>query len=195
MKKTFVLVLASAFVFVIISACSLWTDAGKPDLVRGKELIMVATVVKVDLDTRIVTLKDAEGDVLDFAVPREAVNLPQVKPGDIVTVKYLEAVAVEVIKPGKSAAAGERTTISRSKPGEMPGGVITHEKAVTATVKAIDKQSGTISLAGTSGKTVKVKVHDPANLDLVKVGDELLINYIEARAISVQRPEKAPEKK
>jgi len=196
MRKIFVSALV--FTVLIFTACThdkAATATGKPDMVRGEEIILKATVVKVDLDKRIVTLKDSEGDVQDFVVPREAINLPQVKAGDIVTVKYLQAIAVEVIKPGKAAAAGERTTIARAKPGEMPGGVIAHEKATTATVKAIDKKAGTISLMGTEGKIVKIKVQDPANLDLVKVGDELLINYIEARAISVERPETAAGKK
>jgi len=197
MKKGFISGLALVFMVVIFTACSLdkGTGASNPGLVRGQELIIKATVVKVDLDKRIVTLKDSEGDVQDFVVPRDAINLPQVKAGDIVTVKYLEAIAVEVIKPGKSASAGERTTIARAKPGEMPGGVIAHEKATTATVKAVDKKAGTISLMGTEGKIVKIKVQDPANLDMVKVGDELLITYIEARAISVEHPGQATEKK
>jgi len=59
---------------------------------------------------------------------------------------------------------------------------------VTATVKAMDKKAGTISLMGPSGKTVKVDFIDPTNLDKVNVGDELLITFTEAEAISVERP-------
>jgi hypothetical protein len=53
------------------------------------------------------------------------VNLPQVKVGDIVKIKFIESVAVEVTKPGKASGAGTATTIVRAKPGEMPGGIIT----------------------------------------------------------------------
>ncbi|OPY10604.1 MAG: hypothetical protein A4E69_03278 [Syntrophus sp. PtaB.Bin138] len=151
-------------------------------------VLLMALALTVDMKKRIVTLKDSGGDVRDFKVGKEAVNLPQVKTGDIVTIKFLESVAVEVIKPGTAAGAGTATTIVRAKPGEMPGGMITRQRSLTATVKAIDKDGGTISLMGPNGKTVKVNVVDPANLDKVSVGDELLITFTEAEAISVERP-------
>jgi len=47
-----------------------------------------------------------------------------------------------------------------------------------------------MSLKGPEGKTVIVKVEDPNNLDKVKVGDELMITYTEALAISVEHAKK-----
>jgi hypothetical protein len=35
---------------------------------------------------------------------------------------------------------------------------------------------------------VKVRVPEPSNLDQVNVGDELMITYTEAEAISVEHP-------
>ena len=192
MKKGVVLVLVLVLIVMMVTACAHSNNEATtegPDVIRGKVAVLTATVVAVDLKKRVVTLKDTEGDVRDFKVGEEAVNLPQVKAGDIVTIKFLESIAVEVIKPGMAAAAGETKTIVRAKPGEMPGGVITRQNVITATVKAIDKKAETISLMGPDGKTVKVKVMDPANLEKVKVGDELMITFTEAKAISVSRPE------
>jgi NMD protein affecting ribosome stability and mRNA decay len=182
MKKGFVLVLAFALMMIMVTGCAHGNKVEKTS-----EIVLKATVVAVDHEKRIVTLRDGTGDVRDFKVGKEAVNLPQVKTGDIVTIRFYESMAVEVIKPGKAAAAGETTTIVRAKPGEMPGGAIARQTVVTATVKAIDKKAGTISLMGPNAKTVKVKVQDPANLEMVKIGDELMITYIEAEAISVDR--------
>ena len=80
-------------------------------------------------------------------------NLPQVKVGDLVTVKYYESLAVEVIKPGTAAGAGQSSAIVRAKPGEMPGGMAARQSTVTATVTAIDKKKGTLTLKGPEGKT------------------------------------------
>ena len=135
---------------------------------------MTATVVALDLQKRIVTLKGEDGELRD------------IKVGDLVTVKFFESIAVEVMKPGTVAGAGERSAIVRAKPGEMPGGMAAREVSVTATVTAIDKQKGTITLKGPEGKLNTVKVQDPANLDKVKVGDDLMITYTEALAISVE---------
>jgi hypothetical protein len=190
MKKA--LVVAAAVVLMLSLASGVFAQykasapAEQPRVVRSMEAVMTATVVAIDLQKRIVTLKGEDGEVRDIKVGPEAVNLPQVKVGDLVMVKYYESIAVEVIKPGMAAAAGEQSAIVRAKPGEMPGGMAAREVSVTATVTAIDKQKGTITLKGPEGKVNTVKVQDPANLDKVKVGDELMITYTEALAISVE---------
>lgn len=190
MKRVFMAATFFVLMAIVMIGCATGnkteTTTEYPGIVKGNVAVMTATVVDIDLKKRIVTLENQEGELCDFRVGEEAVNLPQVKVGDLVTIKFLESIAVEVVKPGTATAAGENTTIVRAKPGEMPGGMITHQTAIMAFVKAIDKQAGTISLMGPAGKTVKVKVEDPANLEKVKVGDELMITFTEARAISVE---------
>lgn len=190
-KKSLVLVMALVWTAILVMGCAHGNKTGGTEegsgIVRGQVAVLTAEVVAVDLKKRIVTLADEEGNVRDLKVGKEAVNLPQVKAGDIVTVKFLESIAVEVVKPGMTAA-GATTAIVRAKPGAMPGGMITQQSSVTATVKDIDREGGYISLMGPNDKTLKVKVLEPANLDKVKVGDELLITYTEAEVISVERP-------
>ena len=195
MKKG--LVVAAAVVFMLSLATGVFAQATKgatpveqPRVVKERAAVMTATVQAIDLNTRIVTLKGPKGEVRDIKVGEEAVNLPQVKVGDLVTVKYYESLAIEVIKPGTVSGAGEKSAIVRAKPGEMPGGMAARQSTVTATVTAIDKKKGTISLKGPEGKTVVAKAEDPGNLNKVKVGDELMITYTEALAISVEKTKK-----
>ncbi len=195
MKKVFVL--AAAVVLMLSLSTGVFAQATKgatpaepAKVVKERQAVMTATVQAIDLKTRVVTLKGPKGEVRDIKVGEEAVNLPQVKVGDLVTVKYYESLAVEVIKPGQFAGAGEKSAIVRAKPGEMPGGMAAQQSTVTATITAIDKKNSSLSLKGPEGKTVKVKVEDPKNLDKVKVGDELLITYTEALAISVEKAKK-----
>ena len=177
-------------VFAQYKASAPAAPAEQPRVVREAEAVMTATVVAIDLQNRIVTLKGEDGEVRDIKVGEEAVNLPQVKVGDLVTIKFYESIAIEVIKPGTFAGAGEKTAIVRAKPGEMPGGMAARQVSVTATITAIDKQKSTITLKGPEGKLKTVKVQDPTNLEKVKVGDELMITYTEALAISVEHVKK-----
>jgi hypothetical protein len=195
MKKGFVI--AAAVVFVLSLSTGVFAQATKgaapaeqPKVVKERVAVMTATVTAIDLNTRMVTLKGPKGEVRTIKVGEEAVNLPQVKVGDLVTVKFYESLAVEVIKPGTASAAGEKTAIVRAKPGEMPGGMAARQSTVTATVTAIDKKKGTLTLKGPDGNKVVAKAEDPKNLDKVKVGDELLITYTEALAISVEKAKK-----
>ena len=192
MKKG--LVVAAAVVLMLSLATGAFAQAiqgaAPPKVVKEMEAVMTATVVAIDLQTRIVTLKGEDGEVRDIKVGEEAVNLPQVKVGDLVTVKFYESIAVEVIKPGTVMGAGEKTAVVRAKPGEMPAGMVARQVSVTATITAIDKQKSTMTLKGPEGKLAVVKVQDPANLEKVKVGDELMITYTEALAISVEHVKK-----
>jgi len=192
MKKG--LVVAVAAVLMLSLATGVFAQATQgaapTGVVREREAVMTATVVAVDLQNRYVTLKGPDGALRDIKVGEEAVNLPQVKVGDLVTVKFYESIAVEVIKPGTAMGAGEKTAIVRAKPGEMPGGMAARQVSVTAIITAIDKQKNTMTLKGPEGKLVNVQVQDPANLEKVKVGDELMITYTEALAISVEHVKK-----
>jgi len=73
----------------------------------------------------------------------------------------------------------------RTEPAGTPGGFAARQTTVTARVASIDKKKESISLTGTDGETVVVRVTDPKNLEKVKVGDNLVITYTEAMAISV----------
>ncbi len=194
MKKALIALTAACFMLSIAAlAFAQGAPAAKsenPKVVRERTAVLTATVEKIDLANRVVTLKGPKGEVRDIKIGPEARNLDQVKPGDVVTVKYLQSIAAEVIKPGAATGAGESSTIVRSKPGELPGGAAARQATVTANVTAIDKKKGTITLKGPEGKTVEVKVLEPKNLDKVKVGDDLMITYTEALAISVERAKK-----
>lgn len=194
MKKA--LILAAVFVLVLSLAVAGAQEkkaagtAERPKVVKERVAVMTATVEAIDLEKRLVTLKGPKGEKKTIAVGPEARNLPQVKVGDLVTVKFYESMAVEVIKPGTGTGAGQASTIVRSKEGEMPGGMATRTAQVTATVTAIDKKKGTLTLKGPEGNLVTAKAEDPKNLDKVKVGDELLITITEALAISVEHAKK-----
>ncbi|MRR07824.1 MAG: hypothetical protein EG828_12995 [Deltaproteobacteria bacterium] len=165
--------------------------AKKPYVKKERTVTATATVQAIDLEKRIVTLEGPEGNVFDVTVGKEARNLPQLKVGDEVTVKYYEAFSAKVYKKGEAPVAeGITEGLARTKPGEKPGGVAGRQMAVTATVEAIDMKKPTVTLKGAEGKSVVVKIKDRKNLENVKVGDEVVLTYTEALAISVEKAKK-----
>ncbi len=165
------------------------TDQTKPTVERSSLVTVTATVQALDLKNRIVTLKGPKGDVVAFRVDENVKNLPQVKVGDQVVVKYYESVAVRIAQAGDPLATAT-SGVTSAKPGEMPAGVAVRQVTVTASVEAIDKETPSITLKGPEGNVVTVIVMDRKNLEKVKVGDKLAITYTEALAISVERAEK-----
>jgi len=165
--------------------------AKKPYVKKERTVTATATVQSIDLDKRVVTLKGEEGNVFDVTVGKEARNLPQVKVGDEVTVKYYEALSAKVYKKGEAPKVeGATEGLARTKPGEKPGGIAGRQMTVTATVEAIDMKKPTVTLKGSEGKLLTVKIKDRKNLENVKVGDEVVLTYTEALAISVEKAKK-----
>jgi len=162
------------------------TDQEKPTVERTRLEEINATVEKLDLGKRMVTLRAPMGNVLTISVDERVKNLPQVKVGDQVVVKYYESLAVRMAEPGDPVATST-SGLAGAKPGEMPAGAAARQVTVTATVQAINRKEPAIALMGPGGDVVTVRVLDPKNLEKVNVGDKLLITYTESLAISVER--------
>jgi ABC-type sulfate/molybdate transport systems ATPase subunit len=59
------------------------------------------------------------------------------------------------------------------------------ELSVVATIDAINKEAETVTLTGPAGTTKTVKVRNPANLEKVAVGDQVMITLTRAVAVDV----------
>ena len=57
-----------------------------------------------------------------------------------------------------------------------------------ATVEAVDLAKRTVTVRGPRGNVNTLKVGDQVQLDKVKAGDQVVVRYTEAVAISVDKP-------
>jgi len=185
-----VVVLGFSLVALVMAEEKAAAKGAKPSGIKEKTIKMTATVQAIDLEKRVVTLKGQKGNVFDLKVGEEAKNLPQVKVGDLVKVQYYESLAFEVTKPGQAGGAGAAAAVASAKPGEKPAGIATGQVTVTATIEAIDAKKKRVTLKGPEGKTQEIKVKDPKNLKNVKVGDQVVLTYTEALAVSVEPAKK-----
>lgn len=86
-----------------------------------------------------------------------------------------------------------KTTVTRTKPEEKPGGMVVDETQVTAVVKAVDHAKRTVTLLLPSKETKTFTVSKEAvNFPQVKVGDEVKASYIESIAVFVHGPDEKP---
>ncbi|MDM0022114.1 hypothetical protein [Variovorax saccharolyticus] len=163
------------------------TASTKPGTGTIKELVKVTGVVEaIDLQTRHVTVKDATGKLIPLAVGPEARNLEQVKVGDRVTVRYAQALTLTLVKDGNEirSRVDSPVTGSRTVKGERPGGSLGRQVEVTANVVAVNRKTKMITLRGTEYE-VDLKVRDPDQLKMIKVGDQVHATYTEAVALSI----------
>jgi len=158
-------------------------------VVAEGEAMLTATVEKLDLASRLVTLKGPEGKMVTLVVGPGVKNLPQVKVGDLVVVGYYESVAYEVKRPGQTSPAMAVSDASATaRQGEKPAGIREQVVTITTKIEAIDKKTPSVTLKDPAGELTVVKVKDPKKLESVKVGDLVEITYTRAIAVSVEKP-------
>ncbi|HSW33671.1 MAG TPA: hypothetical protein VLH36_08665 [Steroidobacteraceae bacterium] len=162
---------------------------------RGEAVVasetVTATVVKVDQETREVTLKAEDGEEFSFVASEDVRNLAQMKPGDVVTATYAEALAYEVKKGG--TVVGPATVVggAAAAPGARPAGGIARQTTATVIITAIDPKAPSVTFKGPQGNTRTITVQHPEKLEGVSVGDTVELTFTEAFAIKV---EAAPKK-
>ncbi len=174
--------------FLMLSAATAFA-ADEPGGEVSELVVLTATVDKIDMATREVTLRSEDGKLETVRVGPEARNLDQVRAGDKVTMKYYRALAIFVGPAGEEPSITEMTEVRRAPPGAKPAGQVTSVVEAVATVEALDPAERTATIRGPRGNVQTLKVDGQVRLDKVKVGDRVVVRYTEAIAISVETVE------
>jgi hypothetical protein len=159
----------------------------EPGKVTMAEAIRVtASVEAIDKAKRLVTLKGPEGNTFVVQAGPEVKNFDQIKVGDLVVARYVEALTLE-LKPGggQIRERTERENAVAAKPGQAPGAAAGRQVTVIADVMSLDAAKQTVRLRGPQ-RTVDLKVRDPNQFKLIKVGDQVEATFTEAVALSVE---------
>jgi hypothetical protein len=167
----------------------------EPGKVTVAEAVRItATVEAIDAAKRLVTLKGPEGNTFVVQAGPEVRNFAQIKVGDLVVARYVEALTIE-LKPGGGGIRErvERESGAKAKPGEAPAAAVGRQVTVVADVISVDPKKQSVRLRGPQ-RTIDLKVRDPNQFKLVKVGDQVEATFTEAVALSVE-PATAPAPK
>lgn len=135
-----------------------------------------ATIAAIDAKNRVVTLKGPQGN--EFAVDVGAkVNLAGLQIGDTVDATYVRAVALDFQK-GDGIRMDAKTMA-------VDGNAAMKRTTVVTNIWAMDAAQGTVTVLGPYGHLSEVQLKDPAQLNGVKVGDQMKITYTRAFATAL----------
>jgi hypothetical protein len=159
------------------------SEPGKAAIVTTAELS--AQVIGIDKATRTLTLKGPKGKVVDVVAGDEVKNFDQIKLGDLIVARYVEALTLELQKT-KSAAGGPvvREEVAKAKPGERPAVAGGRQVTAIADVVAVDQKKSTITLKGPRGNVMELNVRNPDHFKVVKKGDQVEVVYTQALAMA-----------
>jgi len=184
----------NAWLYLVSGGAALWLTACATTRPTGShetlvEREAVVTVTAMDVPNRLVTVRDASGDLTTYYVDKSVDTFPQAKVGDRVRVRFTESFALQLKKPGEAGtglSVSEET--SRPQPGQPSAHSATEVKA-TVNIEAVEKNGSVVTFTGPRGRRT-VKILDPAMRDYVKKlrkGDNVEATYKEALALSLER--------
>jgi hypothetical protein len=169
-------------------------QSGQVVPVAAEVTVLTATVDSVDAKTRTVVLKNDQGQLAPMKVGKDVPNFGKIKKGDIFVVEYAQAVAVGLVAAPKGTQPGvtaTRTVKVQDQANKKPFAEEIDTIYATAKIQSIDAKARTAVLSTPDGKNLKVKV-DKAVLGLenFKVGDEVLVEYVQDMAVGFVAPAK-----
>jgi Cu/Ag efflux protein CusF len=178
------LALAAALAAAPVSAQQPTTEPAPPAV--ASVVRITASVEGVDLENRALTVKGPRGRVVTLPVGAEVPHLDQVKPGDIVVVRYLEALALDLKRSGPGPRERVEPPASpASKPAADRPAAESRLVTVTADIVGVDPKRQLVTLRA-ARRPVEVKVRDPNQLKVLKVGDQVEATYTEALIVAIE---------
>jgi len=172
---------------VVVWAADEGLTMDKPSFSASQSMTVTALVEAIDHETRVVTVRKPDGDVITFTADDEVRNLAQVSVGDYIVAEYVETVSIKVMaNAGVQADAAEVSAMARTEEGEKPGFAAMDATVVTATVEEINLENNTFKLKEPDGSINEYRARNPENLKRAEVGDLVVITVTASVAITVE---------
>jgi len=147
---------------------------------------VTARVERVDVFSRSLTLKTADGMAHIVYVGPELAVFRELKTGDNVLVRIVESVIVEA-RPGAKTTVTMDTTAAAKKASEAAQSDVLQQLKAVVTIESVDLPTQIVVYKGADNRRVQRQVRDPRLLDGLNAGDIIEITYTRERAIALQR--------
>lgn len=188
MKK---MMIFSLMLMLVITAFSQMAVAEKPKVKEKWANVELEGIVEaINKQTREVTIRGPQGNLVTIEAGEDVQRFDEISVGDTVRAEYLtflraefrEPTAEEIANPLVVVAEGGRAPKEVSPAGSV-GAVV---KAVVKVV-AVNTETKECAIQGPRGNILILPVEDDAVLNNLKIGEEVIMTYAEAVAISLEK--------
>jgi len=159
----------------------------KAGVVTTQIMTRTAKVIEIHYVNRTLVLETDKGGIIKLDVNEKATNFSKIQTDDLVTVEYLESIALFATEKGLVTEEGISGVVASAAEGEMPGGIMTETVKISASVEAIDYDARTITLKSPEGIKVMQVDESAKRFNNIKQGDEVHFVHSKAVAISVKK--------
>jgi hypothetical protein len=186
--KTMRLAISAMLLMLVCPICPTQAQSGAAE--EGIDAVEVvtatATVEKIDLEKRKVTLLLEDGKKKTYKVDSRVQNLAQVKVGDHLKMSFTEEIAIVVGNSNETPGAASSEQVSVAPNGTKSGIVMVETSTMSAQILAVDAQNHRVTLLDPDGKNKTIKVSKKVtNLDDLKVGETVDMLMTDSTVIEI----------
>lgn len=176
-KRTLSLALSAALLTGAALPAGVFSQEIEPMVAEMGGSYLQGEVMVVNTETRLMTLKDADGVYHVLHIPPQVNRIDQIKIGDKVTITEISSALIGLTPADAGAPIGMDATLEVDRDaGSKPSGTMTETLTVTGEIVGVDKAAGTVTVKGPN-QTRTFDVEDPMLLDDVKVGDGVVATF------------------
>lgn len=186
------LLTALAMVVLVLAPAPAWAmglplpDDDGPLVSYRATVVSRSEVLAIDRGRRLLTLREQD-EVFEVVADLRISDLGDIRVGDLVELQLTQALVLS-LRPGTGYR--ERTTLATrtdpQPPGERPAGADLFEETIVIDVLEVDAARGHLSVRDERGRLRRVTVLDDDVMRSARAGDQLVMHYRRATAISVR---------
>jgi hypothetical protein len=154
-------------------------------LSRGESKTVTVTVESIDYSARSAVLKTSDGRLFPVQASSDMTRFDKLKVGDTITATYYESIVLAMAPVGQGPVKPTDETSVVPTTGVKPGGTVSRQVRVAATIESVDTATSSVTVRGDGGRVVSLRVADPKVFERLKKGDRYDITYTEALLLSV----------
>jgi len=182
-------------IFLSVTSVSLFGQQSEerlPPKELWSQITIQASIEAIDLESREVTLKGPQGNLVTVEVDNRVKRLSEFRVGDVVTAEYWTYLKAEFREPTSEERNNPLVVLAeggRAPEGMPPSGAVGAVVKAVVTVDLINRTEGQVTIRGPRGKYMTFQVADQNVINQLKVGDEVILTYAEALALSLVKVE------
>jgi hypothetical protein len=194
MKKSGINVIAGGLLSAVVLALPLYA-AQTPtveDQTRGRAAAVQveAEVTAIDLKTREVSLRTADGEEITVTAPEVVIKLEDLRVGDRVVGTLFAAIEAELRKPTKEELAEPWVVVEDgniTKEGATPGIDAARMVRAVVTIEGMNRETGVVTLKDSRGKLHFIGDVEPEKMTGVSIGQTAVVVFTEAMALTLEK--------
>jgi hypothetical protein len=163
-----------------------------PPKEKWSHVTLQGVVEVLDLEAREVTLRGPKGNLLTVLVDQRVERLDEVAIGDVVSTEFWTYIKAEFRDPTPEEREVPLVVIAeggKAPKGMPPAVAVGAVVRAIVTIEIINRPDMEVTVKGPRGKYVTILAEDRALLEKLHVGEEVVVTYAEALALSLEKME------